>query len=130
MDSSVYVGSMPNEDTATPPTIFANASLDDARLYRLGTADLGELPGNVVLLSHEGAKPDGNLKYRILCQPDGRVEVSRDSSGTPMSAPLSTPITIGQLRTPSALQAAEITVMLDGRVTSRLLTHAQAVAPK
>ena len=111
------------------------APLDDARLYRLGTADLGELPGNVVLLSNEGAKPDKNLGYRILCQPDGRVEVSRDNdgSGTSMSAPLSTTITIGQLRTPSALQAAEITVTLDGRVTSRLLTHAptsQAGMPK
>jgi prepilin-type N-terminal cleavage/methylation domain-containing protein len=133
MNSSIYLGSMPNDYAANPPTIYANASLDDARLYRLGTADLGELPGNVVLLSHEGAKPDGDLGYRILCQPDGRVEVSRDNDGTSLSAPLSTTITIGQLRTPSALQAAEITVTLDGRVTSRLLTHAptsQAGRPK
>ena len=132
-NSIIYLGSMPKEEASDPPTIYADAPLDDARLYRLGTADLGELPGNVVLLSNEGARPDGDLKYRILCQPDGRVEVSRDSSGTSLSAPLSTTITIGQLRTPSALQAAEITIMLDGRVTSRLLTHAptsQAGMPK
>ena len=147
-DSVIYLGSMLNEITAAPPKFYANVPLDDARLYRLGTADLGELPGNVVLISHEGAKPDGDLGYRILCQPDGRVEVSRDNAvgGNIMNDPLSTnpnykvttgsregeraTITIGQLRTPSALQAAEITVTLDGRVTSRLLTHAQAVAPK
>jgi prepilin-type N-terminal cleavage/methylation domain-containing protein len=123
-DSVIYLGSMLNEITAAPPKFYANVPLDDARLYRLGTADLGELPGNVVLISHEGAKPDRDLGYRILCQPDGRVEVSRDNDGTSLSAPLSTTITIGQLRTPSALQAAEITVTLDGRVTSHLLTHA------
>jgi prepilin-type N-terminal cleavage/methylation domain-containing protein len=141
MNSSIYLGSMPNDYAATPPTIYANVPLDDARLYRLGTADLGELPGNVVLISNEVAKPD--LGYRILCQPDGRVEVSRDND--PNKAPIndrvtnfttgprvgdSATITLAQLRTPSALQAAEITVMLDGRVTSRLLTHAQAVVPK
>jgi prepilin-type N-terminal cleavage/methylation domain-containing protein len=120
-DSVIYLGSMLNEITAAPPKFYANVPLDDARLYRLGTADLGELPGNVVLISHEGAKPDRDLGYRILCQPDGRVEVSRDNDGTSLSAPLSTTITIG---TPSALQAAEITVTLDGRVTSHLLTHA------
>ncbi len=131
-DSVIYLGSMLNEIMAAPPKFYANVPLDDARLYRLGTADLGELPGNVVLISHEGAKPDGDLGYRILCQPDGRVEVSRDNDGnvTSMNAPPSTTITIGQLRTPSALQAAEITVTLDGRVTSRLLTHVQTVVPK
>ena len=149
--SSIYLGSMLNEFTADPPTLYANAPLDNARLYRLGTADLGELPGNVVLVSAEGAKPDQNLGYRILCQPDGRVEVSRDddTNGTLMNDPLSTnpqnkvttgsrageraTITIGQLRTPGTLQAAEITITLDGRVTSSLLTHSptpQGVKPK
>ena len=120
----IFLGSVLNDLVTPNAWIYANVPLDDARLYRLGTADLGELPGNVVLLSHEGAKPDGDLGYRILCQPDGRVEVSRDNDGTSLSAPLSTTFTIGQLRTPSALQAAEITVTLDGRVTSHLLTHA------
>jgi hypothetical protein len=142
----IFVGSMLDVNATPQSPLYANASLDDARLYRLGTADLGELPGNVVLTDTKGVK--SNLGYRILCQPDGRVEVSRDDAvdGNIMNDPLSTnpnhkvttgsregeraTITIGQLRTPSALQAAEITVTLDGRVTSRLLTHAQAVAPK
>ena len=126
----IFQGSMRDVDSTSLSTIYANVPLDDARLYRLGTADLGELPGNVVLIGNDGAKPDKNLGYRILCQPDGRVEVSRDNDGTSINILPSTKITIGQLRTPSALQAAEITVTLDGRVTSRLLTHAQAVVPR
>jgi prepilin-type N-terminal cleavage/methylation domain-containing protein len=143
----IFLGSVLDDLVSPPSVLYANVPLDDARLYRLGTADLGELPGSVVLVSAEGVKPDKNLGYRILCQPDGRVEVSRDgdANGTLMNDPLSTnpqnkvttgsrageraTITIGQLRTPGTLQAAEITITLDGRVTSRLLTP-QGVAPK
>ena len=62
----IFQGSMRDVDSTSLSTIYANVPLDDARLYRLGTADLGELPGNVVLIGNDGAKPDKNLGYRIL----------------------------------------------------------------
>lgn len=124
--------------TGTPPTIeYAAEALDDVRLYRLGTSDLGNLPGNVVLVPALGATPNTTLGWRILCQPDGRVEVHRDDDSDPRAVndrvQAFTPgqrtgdtatILLGQLRTPGAIQNAELTVTLDGRVQSRLTTPA------
>jgi len=121
---------------APPSVTYSPVPLDDVRLYRLGTADVADLPGNVVLVSAIGAAPSATLGWRILCQPDGRVEVSRDDdvdaapindrggqpvAGTPRTGDTAT-ILLGQLRAPGTLQNAELTVTLDGRVHSRLVT--------
>jgi prepilin-type N-terminal cleavage/methylation domain-containing protein len=120
----------------TPPTIeYAAVAIDDVRLYRLGTADLSELPGNVVLVSALGAAPSATIGWRILCQPDGRVEVHRDDDSDPRAindrvqditqGPRTgdtATILLGQLRAPGTIQNAELMVTLDGRVQSRLVT--------
>jgi prepilin-type N-terminal cleavage/methylation domain-containing protein len=120
----------------SPATIeYASAPIDDIRLFRLGTSDVADLPGNVVLVTEAGKSPTQNLGWRILCQPDGRVEVSRDddSNTTPVNDRVTTvttgrrtgdtaTIVLAQLRAPGTLQNAELTVTLDGRVNSRLVT--------
>ncbi len=123
-------------------TTYSECPIDDVRLFRLGAGDIAELPGNVVLLSAVGEKPDPKLLYRILCQPDGRVEVSRQDSGTlgddgstpindratgplrpgPRSGETAT-ITLGHLRSPGTIQSAQVTVTRDGHVGSRLMTQ-------
>jgi hypothetical protein len=106
--------------------------MDDVRLYRLGTSDVGELPGNVVLVSGTGKQPDAALGYRILCHSDGRVEVFRDddnnkralndraTSSTTTSNDDAT-ITLAQLRAPGSLQYVTVTIGLDGRVISSIV---------
>lgn len=131
----VHVG-MIHELNKPDPT-YSPAPLDDVRLYRLGTADVSELPGNVVLVDGVGGRPDAALAWRFLCQPDGRVEVSRDNdtdatpvndrsgqpvAGTPRTGDKAT-IVLGQLRSPGMIQNAELTVTLDGRVSSRLVAE-------
>jgi prepilin-type N-terminal cleavage/methylation domain-containing protein len=120
---------------------YAPAPLDDVRLYRLGTAGDSTLPGNVVLVDALRGPPKATLGWRMLCQPDGRVEVSRDddSDATPVNDRVTTVTTgtrtgdkatilLGQLRSPGTIQNAELTVTLDGRVSSRLVAE-QSGAP-
>jgi prepilin-type N-terminal cleavage/methylation domain-containing protein len=122
--------------------LYSPAPLDDVRLHRLGSAGASDLPGNVVLVESPGARPSTTIGWRILCQPDGRVEVSRDddTDPTPMNDRVTTvtpgprtgdkaTILLGQLRSPDAIRNAELTVTLDGRVTSRLLGEAPPGAP-
>jgi hypothetical protein len=120
----------------SPPVVqYASGPIDDVRLYRLGSGEVSDLPGNVVLVSSAGATPTATIGWRILCQPDGRVEVSRDddSDDRPLNDRGGQPTTgdrpgerativLAQLRVPGTLQNAELTVTLDGRVTSRLVT--------
>lgn len=134
----IGVGLLPGN----PDLQYAGDALDDVRLYRLGTADLGDLPGNVVLVPAIGAAPSDTIGWRILCQPDGRVEVHReDDSDTravndrvqQITAGQRTgdtaTILLGQLRAPGTIQNAELTVTLDGRVQSRLVTPQAAGTP-
>lgn len=137
----VHVG-MVHLPSNMDPT-YSPAPLDDVRLYRLGTADVSELPGNVVMVDAIGGRPDATLAWRFLCQPDGRVEVSRDNdtdatpvndrsgqpvAGTPRTGDKAT-IVLGQLRSPGMIQNAELTVTLDGRVSSRLVAEQPPGAP-
>jgi prepilin-type N-terminal cleavage/methylation domain-containing protein len=124
---------------APPATTHANAPIDDLRLYRLGTADLGELPGDVVLVDAVDQRPRADLGYRILCQPDGRVEVMRDhdtdhralndreevggGTGADRHAGTEATITLAQRLVPGTVQNARITISLDGRVSSSLVTR-------
>ncbi len=116
---------------------YAPAPLDDVRLHRLGTADASNLPGNVVLVDALRGRPLATLGWRFLCQPDGRVEVARDddTDATPVNDRVTAVTTgertgdratilLGQLRSPGMIQNAELTVTLDGRVISRLVSEA------
>ncbi|HEX3135510.1 MAG TPA: hypothetical protein VHX44_18245, partial [Planctomycetota bacterium] len=113
---------------------YASAPIDDIRLFRLGSSDIAELPGNVVLVAEAGKSPTPTIGWRILCQPDGRVEVSRDDDAdtTPVNDCVITvtagkhtsdtaTIVLAQLRAAGTLQNAELTVTFDGRVLSRLV---------
>jgi prepilin-type N-terminal cleavage/methylation domain-containing protein len=142
---SIYLG--PRVLPTTPPKFeYDPAPIDDVRLYRLGGGDVAELPGNVVLVPSEGAAPSPTIGWHITCQPDGRVEAYRDYDSDPLAVndrvvyeknktrdPTNparlkkregdqATILIGQLRAPGTIQNAELTVTLDGRVLSRLIT--------
>ncbi len=152
----IHIGS--RQVPGTPPTIeYAGDALDDVRLYRLGTAGDSNLPGNVVLVDALRGPPKATLGWRMLCQPDGRVEVSRDDDTAEgalndRSGKLedyleiieeyidddgikrqrhrlrqrtgnTATILLGQLRSPGMIQNAELTVTLDGRVSSRLVAE-------
>ena len=127
--------------TEVDPT-YAPAPLDDVRLFRLGTADVSNLPGNVVLVDALRGQPKSTLGWRFLCQPDGRVEVSRDddTDTKPLNDRVTTittgartgdtaTILLGQLRSPGTIQNAELTVTLDGRVSSRLVAETPPGVP-
>jgi prepilin-type N-terminal cleavage/methylation domain-containing protein len=133
----------------SPATVeYAAAPLDDIRLARLSTAEMSDLPGNVVLVPSAGAGPSRTLGWRMLCQPDGRVEVSRDDQDPtpvndqqkpdesetqpdgstrlkPRTGNVAT-ILLGQLHAPGTIQNAEVTVTLDGHVESRLIAQTAA----
>lgn len=136
----IHVG-MLHELSKADPT-YAPARLDDVRLYRLGTADVSNLPGNVVLVDALRGQPKSTLGWRMLCQPDGRVEVTRDddTEATPVNdrettitpgprAGNTATILLGQLRSPGTIQNAELTVTLDGRVSSRLVAETPPGVP-
>ena len=63
IEERVYVGVATLQ--AGNVTVAADASIDDVRLERLGDALAGTLPGGVV----------PNAERRVVCHPDGRVEV-------------------------------------------------------
>jgi hypothetical protein len=109
---------------------FSNAPLDDIRIYRLGTSEVGDLPGGVVMVSGINGKPDPTLGYRILCHGNGRVEVYRDDdtnrralndrTSDPRNAGDAT-ITLAQQLVPGSLQNVSIQIGLDGRVRSSMV---------
>jgi prepilin-type N-terminal cleavage/methylation domain-containing protein len=143
-----------NKDTifvgqATPPggsaiTSGANAVFDDARLYRLGSDQLGTLPPGVV----------AGAPYRITVHPDGRVdfganalvEVGRRAAANPNPPAnghqVATPTNASEYieaetrcamifslhpagtptHEPGALNAAVVSIATDGTVTSSLAT--------
>ena len=128
---------------------YINAPMDDIRLYRLGTSEVGDLPGGVVLVNGINGKPDPALGYRILCHSDGRVEVYRDDDTNKRAvndqtdykiieetyvdsdniskkrkrliSPDDATITLSQRLVPGSLQNVTIDIGLDGRVSSSLV---------
>jgi prepilin-type N-terminal cleavage/methylation domain-containing protein len=105
--STVFVGqaTLPNESDSTYSGF--GVVLDDARLYRLGTDQLGQLPAGVI--------PDQD--YRIVVHPDGRVEAV--SNGVVANAANATTMTFTGPFTNTA-NRANVWVTIDGRVTSTL----------
>jgi prepilin-type N-terminal cleavage/methylation domain-containing protein len=110
--------------------IYNNAPMDDIRLYRLGTSEVGDLPGGVVLVNGVNQRSDSTLGYRILCHSDGRVEVYRDDDTNKRALndrasnarnPDDATITLSQRLVPGSLQKVKIRVGLDGRVNSELV---------
>ncbi len=132
--SSVYIGQFTQNPPPPPPQphlpIFANCPMDDIRLYRLGTSEVGDLPGGVVLVRGINGKPDSTLGYRILCHGDGRVEVYRDDDTNKRALndrtsdprnPDDATIILSQRLVPGSLQNVSIQIGLDGRVNSSLV---------
>ena len=127
-------------------TAWANASLlalpqatvlDDIRLDRLGTDQLGELPRGIVLIPGLRQSPTTSLAYRIVAHPDGRVEVLQDGVAAPLNAKRATAatgsvpqlsgfltsaatITVSQRLSTDGAHSARLTVGIDGRVNSML----------
>lgn len=113
------------------------AVLDDVRLDRLGTDQLGELPRGIVLIPALNQQPTATLAYRIVAHPDGRVEVLADGNPTPLNAARTvaatgtTPQLTGFLTTAATIfvsqrlaldgaHSAKLSVGIDGRVGSTL----------
>ncbi len=107
---------------------------DDCRLYRLATDQLGRLPGQVV----------PNDDYQIVAHPDGRVEVNvaaaaataagvgAGAGGTTLpnavaNANASTTIAVTIAMT-NRVQHADITITVDGRVSSALQLDSKGTA--
>jgi hypothetical protein len=106
--SKIVVGqvTLPPPDDGNP--IYSGAAvLDDARLYRLGTDQLGQLPAGVI--------PDQD--YRLVAHPDGRVEAV--NNGVVANAASATTMTFTGPFTKAA-NRANVLVTIDGRVTSQL----------
>jgi prepilin-type N-terminal cleavage/methylation domain-containing protein len=118
-------------------SVLPGAALDDVRLDRLGTEQLGELPQGIVLIPAVRQSPSATLAYRILAHPDGRVEVLKDGDPLPLNAraidaPGQPPranglmaagtITVAQRLALDGARSATLTVGIDGRVDSMLFT--------
>jgi prepilin-type N-terminal cleavage/methylation domain-containing protein len=130
---------------------YNETPMDDIRLYRLGSSEVGDLPGGVVLVTPDTKLPKPDIGYRILCHSDGRVEVYRDDEPHPegraendqsgyniiketyvdsdnitkirnrLIRPDDATIILSQRLVPGSLQNVSIRVGLDGRVNSELV---------
>ncbi len=110
-----------------------DACFDDCRLYRLATDQLGRLPGQVV----------PNDDYQIVAHPDGRVEVNVAETAAKLAgaggaggltlpnavatANASATITVTIAMT-NRVQHADITITVDGRVSSALQLDSKGAA--
>jgi hypothetical protein len=103
---NIFVGQI-IDSTLVPPSglINATACIDDARLYRLGTDQLGRLPSGI----------NADKDYSIVVQPDGRVEIKDQGTTQPDMT-----FTGNFSGSAGTLNLARITVTSDGRVTSGL----------
>jgi hypothetical protein len=131
-----YVGQYTHQDGTVA---YTNLPFDDIRISKLGQNDAMAFPDGVIFSNNV-------FGYRIMCHSNGRVEVFKDQSqnvqndaaraendnntqlisGKNASDPS---ISLEQRLVPGTIQKTEITVSLDGRVTSRLIT-APVNAPK
>lgn len=112
--------------------------LDDIRLDRLGTEQLGEMPRGIVMIPALRQSPTASLAYRIVANPDGRVEVLKDGEAEALNAKAITSaatgsspqltgmltstatITVSQRLALDGARSATLTVGIDGRVSSTL----------
>jgi type II secretory pathway pseudopilin PulG len=128
---SCFVGQH-TPDTNPRTTAYTPFSFDDIRISKLGQNDAMAFPDGVIFSNNV-------FGYRIMCHSNGRVEVFKDQnqntqndaaraendndtqliSGKNASDPS---IILEQRLVPGTIQKTEITVSLDGRVTSRLIT--------
>ncbi|MBA3936885.1 MAG: prepilin-type N-terminal cleavage/methylation domain-containing protein [Planctomycetes bacterium] len=107
--ATVYIGHATFD--LTNPDLRGVAPLDDVCLYRVGTDQVGNLPGSVI--------PTGTLSQgaQIVALPDGRIQVQPVGAVT---AGTSTPLTFEELHAPQQTRV-EITIDARGVVTSRYL---------
>lgn len=104
---NIYLGQIvDNTLNGSAQLLNCTSCVDDARLYRLGTDQLGRLPNGV----------NADSDYTIVVQPDGRVEAT-DANGNATTELLFRGSALSQGNT---LNAARISVTSDGRVASRL----------
>jgi hypothetical protein len=116
---------------------YAKCPIDDARVYKLGASEFGSLPQGVYPMP-DPAQPAGTaVEYRVLAQPEGRVELSAaigadtaSATGAALNTDAALPtgtIFLGGdfTRAPGTANrganSALITVAIDGRVSSSLI---------
>lgn len=119
---------------------YAKCPIDDARLYKLGASEFGNLPQGVYPMADPSFPAGTAVEYRVLAHPEGRVELSSAIGTDPRSAQgaaLNTDaaLTTGTIflggdftraATPSGTtrgaNSAQVTVAIDGRVHGSLIT--------
>jgi prepilin-type N-terminal cleavage/methylation domain-containing protein len=115
---------------------YAKCPVDDGRLYRLGTDQLGPLPQGIRPMADPSLPNDTAIEYRIVAHPEGRVELFSAIAQDPTEA-----IAFGQntaldqhtgfiylggdFTAPGKggerADSAQVSIAIDGRVSSRLV---------
>ena len=118
---------------------YAKCPLDDARVYKLGASEFGNLPQGVYPMADPSQPAGTAVEYRVLAHPEGRVELSSAIGADPRSAQgaaLNTDaaLTTGTIflggdftraatpgGTTRGANSAQVTVAIDGRVQGSLI---------
>jgi hypothetical protein len=124
---------------------YAKCPLDDARVAKLGSEQVGTLPQGVFPMA-DPAQPAGTaVEYRILAHPEGRIELSSAigaDTGSAIGAALNTDAALptgsiflgGDFTRPGGTtsrgaNSASITLSIDGRVSGALILVPEPVKP-
>jgi prepilin-type N-terminal cleavage/methylation domain-containing protein len=118
---------------------YAKCPIDDARVYKLGSQEVGALPQGVFPMADPSMPAGTAVEYRILAHPEGRIELSSAigaDTRNATSAALNTDshVTTGSIflggaftraATPGGktrgASSAQVSVAIDGRVNSSLI---------
>ena len=118
---------------------YAKCPIDDARLFKLGSQEVGALPQGVYPMADPSMPAGTAVEYRVLAHPEGRIELSsaigadtRNATGAALNT--SSDLTTGTIylggnftraATPGGktrgTNSAQVTVAIDGRVNSSLI---------
>jgi prepilin-type N-terminal cleavage/methylation domain-containing protein len=118
---------------------YAKCPIDDARVFKLGSQEVGALPQGVFPMADPSMPANTAVEYRILAHPEGRIELSSaigSDTRNATSAALNTgsDVTTGTIflggeftrkETPGSktrgASSAQVSVAIDGRVNSSLI---------
>lgn len=118
---------------------YAKCPIDDARVFKLGSQEVGALPQGVFPMADPSMPANTAVEYRILAHPEGRIELSSAigaDTRNATSAALNTgpDVTTGSIflggaftraATPAGktrgASSAQVSVSIDGRVNSSLI---------
>lgn len=118
---------------------YAKCPIDDARVYKLGASEFGNLPQGVYPMADPSQPANTAVEYRVLAHPEGRVELSSAIGADPRSAQGAALNTDAALTTGTIFlggdftraaapggvtrgaNSAQVTVAIDGRVHGSLI---------